>query len=182
MSDKTTKPDTGAAEAGAVTVEPVGPQPNIFTTDAQARMGALRAMSADFPDEADARPLTPGEMAVARRTPLAALEKALVLAEAAPPLGAIFPELTDVRHAIAFELAYAGVRDEARAFARHADQAILRKKYKAVVAIRCLSGVSQRYGSMDAAEPLRLHIADLKRALSPRRKPAATAPKPEEKK
>lgn len=183
MSHETTKPDTGATEVGAVTVEPAVPQPNIFTTDAQARMAALREMSADFPDESDARPLTPSEMALARRTPLAALEKALVLAEAAPHLGALLPELADVREAIAFELAYGGVRDEARAFARNTDQAILRKKLKAARAIRCLSGMSQRYATMDAAEPFKLHIADLKRAITrPRRKPVTTVPKPEEKK
>lgn len=44
--------------------------------------------------------------------------------------------MNDTREAIAFELAYIGVRDEARALARRIDLAILRRKLTAVKSTR----------------------------------------------
>jgi hypothetical protein len=178
MSNETTKPDTGAAEVAAVTVDPpAAPPPNIFTPDAQARRAALRAMSDEFPDEADRQPLTRDEVSLIRATPLAALEKAVVIAEAAPNIGAMFPNLEVVREAIAFELAYNAVRDDGRAFVRNIDLAILRKKKQPTKIARDIYRVAKSFITTDAGDPIRTHVADMKRLLRrPRRGKVTTPP------
>src|SRR5688572_5243871 len=108
------------------------PVANRFTRDAQERVTRLRAMAEEFPDAAEPRPLTLAEIRLARGTSASALEKAALFAEAAPGVGATVADVPELRDAIAFELAYGGVRDEALATARRIDHAILRRKLKAV--------------------------------------------------
>jgi hypothetical protein len=152
---------------------------NKFTPDAQKRMEQLRAMAAEFPDEADPQPLTPAEIRLARITSAAALESAAVLIEAAPAVGTAVADAAELRDALAFELAYGGVRDEARVFARRVDMAILRRKLKAAKAARGLYRVAKGYVTVDAGDAVRPHVSDMKQALRGRRrrKPAA-APAP----
>ncbi len=158
------------------------PSPNRFTPDALDRMARLRAMAADFPDTADRRPLKQAERALARSTSVAALEKAAVFAEVAPGLGSSVGEVALLREAIAFEMAYISVRDEALALARYIDQAILRRKYPAAVVTRGLYRLGKGFVTLDAGDPVRTHVSDMKRALV-RRKKVATAPEaPEAKK
>ena len=169
----TSDPIKPAAEA-----EP--PAANRFTPDAQERIAQLRALLADFPDEADPRPLTRAEVRLARMTSAEALEKGAIFTEAAPAVGNAVVDVPEVREAIAFELAYGGFRDELRALERRIDHAILRKKLKAVKAIRALYRVGKGLVTADAGDALRPHLADLKRTLvRPRRKKAAPPPQPE---
>jgi hypothetical protein len=155
------------------------PVANRYTPDAQERVARLRAMVAEFPDEAEPRPVTTREMRVVRRTSVAALEKAASLAEAAPVIGGV-ANAAELRDAIAFELAYGGVRDEAAALARHIDQAILRRKLKAVRATRGLYRVAKGFVTLDAGDNVRTHVDEMKRTLvPPRRKKAEKAPDPD---
>ncbi len=152
------------------------PVANRYTPDAQERMARLRAMAAEFPDEAEPRPITSGEVRVARRTSVAALEKAASFAEAAPVVGGV-ANAAELRDAIAFELAYGGVRDEAAALARHVDQAILRRKLKAVRATRGLYRVAKGFITFDAGDAVRTHVGEMKRTLvPPRRRKAEKVP------
>jgi hypothetical protein len=155
---------------------------NRFTPDAQDRVARLRAWAADFPDEKDSRPLTRNEILVARITTPAALEKAALFAEAAPELSNGVVDVVDFREAIAFELAYGGVRDEALAVARRIDRAILRRKLKAALTTRGLYRIAKGYVTMDAGDAVRPHLSEIKRALvrPPRRKRPATEDPPEE--
>jgi hypothetical protein len=147
---------------------------NKFTPDAQERINRIRAMGAEFPDDAQPHPLTMSEIRLARRTSTAALEKAALLAEAAPAIGEPVADATELRDAIAFELAYGGVRDEAQAFYRRVDQGILRRKLKAVKAARALYRVAKGWVTADVGDPVRPHVTEMKRSLSrPRRKKAA---------
>ncbi|HYI09742.1 MAG TPA: hypothetical protein VEK57_11820 [Thermoanaerobaculia bacterium] len=181
MSNKVIKPpDADAAEP--TTVEPAAPQPNIFTADAQERMARLRDMGVDFPDEAEPVALTRADKILAGRTPVAALEKAAVFAEAAPEVVAVFAnDLPVLREAIAFELAYNGVSEEAHAFARRVDLAIYRKKLKAVTIARAIFRFGKVYMTIDAGDPMKTHIDDLRHALrtmrARRKKLAPPAPK-----
>jgi hypothetical protein len=119
-------------------------------------------------------------MRIARQTTPAALEKAAVFAEATPGMSTSIADVAELRDAIAFELAYASVRDEARAVARRVDMAILRRKLKAVKTTRGLYRVAKGYVTMDAGDNVRTHVADLKRALvRPRRKKPAVPPEVE---
>jgi len=162
----------------AAAAEP--PAANRFTPDAQERVARLRALLADFPDEADPRPLTRSEIRLARMTSAEALEKGAVFTEAAPAVGSAVVDVPEVREAIAFELAYSGFRDEMRASERRVHHAILRKKLKAVKAIRALYRVGKGYVTADAGDTVRTHLADLKRTLvRPHRKKAAPPAEPE---
>jgi hypothetical protein len=154
------------------------PLANRFTTDAHERMTRLRAMAAEFPDESDPKPLTLAEVRLARQTSAAALEKAAVFAEAAPAVGGAVTDVnvTELRDAIAFELAYTGVRDEARAMAHRVDRAILRRKLKAVKAARGLYRVAKGFITLDAGDPVRTHVADMKRTLTRPRRSRKNAP------
>ena len=162
---------------------PASEPANRFTPDAQERMTRLRAMAEEFPDESDPKPLTTAEMRLARSTSVAALENAAVLIEAAPDFGNAVgnasADVVQMREAIAFELAYGGVRDEARAYARQVDLAILRRKLKAVRAARGLYRVAKGFVTVDAGDSIRLHVTEMKRALrvrGRRRRKTGTAP------
>lgn len=148
---------------------------NKFTPDAQARMTHLRTIAAEFPDEADPRPLSLAEVRLARSTSAAALENAALIIEAAPAVAGV-ADAVELRDAIAFELAYGGVRDEARALARRVELAILRRKLKAAKAARGLYRVAKGFITVDAGDSVRPHVAEMKRSLRgrrPRRKAAA---------
>jgi hypothetical protein len=153
---------------------------NRFTPDAQDRVARLRAMAAEFPDEKDPRPLTPAEIRIARVTTPAALEKAALFAEAAPGVSSSIADVADLRDAIAFELAYGGMRDEAVAVARRVDHAILRRKLKAVRTARGLYRVAKGYVTLDAGDIVRTHLGEMKRTLvrPPRRKQKAAGAPP----
>jgi hypothetical protein len=173
------KPSNEVAPKNAVAIDEVPiVVANRFTPDAQDRVARLRAWAADFPDEKDSRPLTRNEILVARITSPAALEKAALFAEAAPELSTGIADVVDFREAIAFELAYGGVRDEAQAVARRIDRAILRRKLKASLTARGLYRMAKGYVTMDAGDAVRPHLAEMKRALvrPPRRKRNAEAP------
>ena len=164
-----------------MTVTPNTPGPatepaNKFTPDAQDRMTRLRTMAEEFPDEADPKPLTPAEIRLARVTSAAALENAAVLIEAAPAVGGVAAaDAVELRDAIAFELAYSGVRDEARVLARRIDLAITRRKLKAARSARGLYRVAKGVITIDAGDAVKPHVAEIKQALRGRRrkKPAA---------
>lgn len=146
---------------------------NRFTPDAQQRVAQLRAMAEDFPDETDRTPLTSMEVRLARHTPIEALERAAVFAEAVPGV-AVGIDVRELRDTIAFELAYGGVRDEANAMARNVDHAILRRKLKAVRIARALYRVAKGYVTLDVGDVARTHVEALKRALvRPRRRKSA---------
>lgn len=162
----TTIPETGSP----------GEPANKFTPDAQERMTRLRAMSAEFPDEADPKPLTPADVRLARSTSAAALENAAVLIEAAPAVGNVVGSAVELRDAIAFELAYGGVRDEARALARRIDLAILRRKLKAAKTARGLYRVAKGFVTVDAGDAVRPHVSEMKRALRGRRRRHGAVP------
>jgi hypothetical protein len=152
-----------------------------FTPDAQEWMARLRAMAAAFPDTSEPQSLTPKDIKLARRTSAAALEKAAIFAEAAPGMGAPVANVSELRDAIAFEMAYLGVRDEARALARHIDLAILRRKLKAVKTAKGLYRIGKGYVSLDVGESVRPHVDEMRRSLGRRRKKssAQTEPKTE---
>ncbi|HKS23948.1 MAG TPA: hypothetical protein VJZ76_14185 [Thermoanaerobaculia bacterium] len=166
---------------------PLNPGPaeepaNKYTPDAQDRMMRLRTMASEFPDEADPKALTPSEIRLARVTSAAALENAAVLMEAQPVVGSGgVANAVELRDAIAFEIAYGSVREEARALARRIDLAIMRRKLKAAKAARGLYRVAKAYVTVDAGEPVRPHVAEMKQALGGsrrRRKKPATTPAP----
>ncbi|HYC91364.1 MAG TPA: hypothetical protein VEO54_19240 [Thermoanaerobaculia bacterium] len=149
---------------------PASEPANKFTPDAQERMARLRTMAAEFPDEAAPKPLTSAELRLARSTSAATLENAAVFVEAAPTVGGGVADAVELRDAIAFELAYGGVRDEARALARRVDQAILRRKLKAAKAARGVYRVAKGFVTVDAGDAVRPHVTELKRSLRPRRR------------
>jgi hypothetical protein len=148
------------------------PVSNRFTPDAQERIGRLRAMGAEFPDVTDPKPLTLGEIRIVRRTSVAALEKAALFAEATPGFG----HAAELRDAIAFELAYGGVRDEALVIARRVDHAILRRKLKAVRAARGLYRMGKGYVTLDEGDPLKPYVREMGNALSRPRKRKSVSP------
>jgi hypothetical protein len=157
------------------------PPSNKYTRDAEERMTRLRAMAAEFPDEADPKLLTTSEMRLARGTSLAALENAAVFVQAMPNVGRPIADAEELREAIAFELAYGGVRDEARALAHRIDKAILRRKLKAVRAARGVYRVAKGFATIDGGEAIHTHVSDMKRSIVGRRrtrKPAAAPPPP----
>ena len=156
-----------------------------FTPDAQERMARLRAMATEFPDEADPRPLTSAEIRIARQTSPAALESVAVFVENVPGVGATVTSVAELRDAIAFEISYGGVRDQARALARRIDLAILRRKLKAVKSARGLYRMAKGYVTLDVGDAVRPQVDDIKRSLTrPRRRKssAPTEPAPAEKK
>jgi hypothetical protein len=151
------------------------PAANRFTPDAGERIARLRVMGDEFPGALDTPLLTNPEIRLARGTTVAALEKAALLAEAAPRIAVA--EVTELRDAIAFELAYGGMRDEALALARRVDMAILHRKLKAVKAARGLYRVAKGYITLDAGGSVRPHVTEMKRSLlRRRRKPARKNP------
>ena len=177
MSSNEIKPNALALDEGPpVTNDPVA---NRFTRDAQERVMRLRALAAEFPDDADPRPLTVAEVRLARATTVTALEKAALFTEAAPGVSAGVANATELREIIAFELAYGGLRDEAQAMARRVDHAILRRKLKAVKATRWLYQLAKGYVAADVGDSVRTHLGEMKRALvRPRRKRVAPTAEP----
>ena len=171
INARNTTPDNAAAEEQ--------PASNRFTPAAQERIAILRTMASEFSDKPETRPLTPAEVRIARGTTPAALEKAALLAEAAPDIGRAVAPIDDLRDASAFELAYGSVRDEALALARQVDMAILRRKLKAAKAARGLYRVARGYVTMDAGDSVRTHVAEVRRSLYRRRRKPAPEPAPE---
>jgi hypothetical protein len=165
------EPDSGAAAAEETIA-------NGYTVDAQERVTRLRAMATEFPDDVNPRPLTVGEIRLARVTTLTALEKAALFVEAAPGVSGSVANASSLRDAIAFELAYDGLRNEALAMARRVDHAILRRKLKAVRATRGLYRVAKGFVTVDAGDGVRPHVDAMKRALvrPPRPKPQEPPP------
>ena len=151
------------------------PVSNRFTPDAHERRIRLRAMADEFPDAAQPKPLTLAEIRIARQTTPAALEKAALFAEAAPGVGSNVADVAELRDAIAFELAYGGVRDEAQAMARRVDHAILRRKLKAVRLARGLYRLGKGYVTLDAGDSLKPHVKEMRNSLA-RRKRKGTPP------
>lgn len=143
---------------------------NKFTPDAQERSARLRAMAAEFPDVDDPQALTTAEVRLARSTSVATLENAAVFVEAVPDIGSRVANVVELRDAIAFELAYISVRDEARALARRIDQAILRRKLKAAKAARGVYRVGKGFVTVDAGDAVRPHVKEMKRSLAGRRR------------
>ena len=153
------------------------PNANRFTPDAQERMARLRAMADEFPDEADPKKaLTSAEIRIARQASPVALEKAAVFAEGGPNVGAPSVNAAELRDAIAFELAYGGVRDQARLLAHRIDRAILRRKLKAVKSARTVVVMAKSFATLDEGEAVRPQVGEMRRAFRrpPRKK--ATAP------
>src|ERR1044071_3763982 len=136
---------------------------NRFTPDALRRKELLRAVAEDL-DDVDPAALTPMEVRLARHTSVAALEKAAVIAEAVPGFAQML-DAAELREVIAFELAYGGVRDEANALARRIDHAILRRKLRAVKAVRALYKIAKGYVTLDAGDAVRLNVDGLKHTL-----------------
>ena len=169
-------PSTITKLDGAVAAD--DPAANRYAPDAQERLARLRAMAAEFPDDADPRSLTVAEIRLARRTTITALEKAALFSEAAPGVGTSVADAPQLRDAIAFELAYGGLRNEALALGRKIDHAILRRKLKAVLAARGLYRVAKGFVTVDAGDGVRPHLYELKRSLVPRRKPVPTQAEP----
>ena len=159
-----------------IPITPNAPEPaNKFTPDAQERMTRLRTMAAEFPDEADPKPLTPAEVRLARSTSAGMLENAAVFLEAAPAVRGV-ANVPELREAIAFELAYGGVRDEARALARRIDLAILRRKLKAARSARGVYRVAKGFVTVDGGDGVRPHMTEMKRSLQGRRRRPAPEP------
>ena len=150
---------------------------NKYTPDAQERMTRLRTMASEFPDEADPKALTRFEIRLARVTSAAALEHAAVLMEAQPAVNSVgVANAVELRDAIAFEIAYGSVRDEARALARRIDLAIMRRKLKAARAARGLYRVAKGFATVDAGEAIRPHVSVMKQALGGSRRRKKPAP------
>ena len=155
--------------------EPEQPVANRFTPDAQDRMLRLRSMASDFPDVAEPRPLTLAEVRLARGTPPAVMEKAAIFVEAAGLDGAV-ADVTELREAIAFELAYGGVRDEAISMARRVDHAILRRKLKAVKLARGVYRVGKGFVTLDAGDSLKTQVEEIGNTLVRRRRRKGVTP------
>jgi hypothetical protein len=151
------------------------PAANRFTVDAQDRAARLRAIAEEFPDDADPRTLTVAELRLASATSIQALENAARLVEAAPQL-AVHADVAVIREMIAFELAYGGVRDQAKAVARRMDRFILRRKLVVAKMVRVLYRVAKGYVTADEGDAVRPHVEELGRALAPRRRKPAPPP------
>jgi len=163
----------GTGGDGAPAPEPI---PNGYTADAQERMARLRAMADQFPDESDPkRALTPAEVRIARGATPAALEKAAVFAEGGPNVGAP-ASAAEMRDAIAFELAYSGVRDLASLLAHRVDRAILRRKLKAVRSARSVVVMAKSFATLDEGEAVRPQVGEMRRAFRHPRRRKLSAP------
>ncbi|HUP60421.1 MAG TPA: hypothetical protein VNA69_08395 [Thermoanaerobaculia bacterium] len=128
-------------------------------------MAQVRAIADAFPDEPHPQALTPMEVRLARHTPVEALESAAEFLDAMPHLAqGMDAEL--LREAIAFELAYDGVRVEALALVRRVEHAILRRKLKAVKITRGLYRIAKGYATLEqSTEAVQKHVLSLKRSL-----------------
>jgi hypothetical protein len=170
--------DSKQTSATPGTDVPVVPESNPMLIDARAKIALIRSIKADFPEETDSKPLRASEMALATKTTVAFLEKSALFIEASPILGSALADAATMREAAFAELAYGGLVDEALALVRRVRTSVLRRKLKAVRAARALYKVAQGFVTSDAGDPLRPHLAEMKRTLSRRRRPAKkpTAP------
>jgi hypothetical protein len=91
-------------------------------------------------------------------------------------VGGAVADAAELRDAIACELAYAGVRDEARIMARDVDHAILRRKLKAVKLTRGLYRMGKGFVTLDAGDSFRPHVRDMGATLVPRRRRKSAPP------
>lgn len=157
---------------------PEVPTDNPFRADAQAKVAALRAMAAEFPDVGDPRPLTAGEVTLAKKTSISFLEKSALFIEASPTLGGALSDAAAVREAASTELAYGGVIDEAAALIRRVQIFILRRKLKAAKVGRALYRVGKGLVTSDQGDGLRPHVEEMGKTLNRRRKPKRPAPAP----
>jgi hypothetical protein len=166
----TNQTQTAAGDAPEV------PTDNPFRADAQAKVAALRAMAAQFPDVGDPRPLTKAEVALARKTSISFLEKSALFIEASPTLGGALSDAASVREAASTELAYGGVIDEASSLIRRVQTFILRRKLKAAKVGRALYRVGKGLVTSDQGDGLRPHVEEMGKTLNRRRKPKRAAP------
>ena len=151
------------------------PAANRYTSDAQERASHLRSIGEEFPDDADPRILTETELRMVRQTSIDALEKAARLAEATPAIAQVV-DVEAIRDLIAYELAYGGVRDEAKAVGRRVHRVILRRKLKVAKMIRVAYRMAKGYVTADEGDAVRPHVEALGRALAPRRRKPAPPP------
>jgi hypothetical protein len=158
-------------------VKAAAPEPaaNRYTPDAQERVSRLRAIGDEFPDGADPRTLNAGELRMVRQTSIDALEQAARLAEATPAIAQVV-DVEAIRDMIAFELAYGGMRDEAKALGRRVDRGILRRKLKVAKMVRVAYRMAKGYVTADEGDAVRPHVEALGRALAPRRRKPAPPP------
>lgn len=162
------------------TLTPAAEPANKYTPDAQQWMTRLRSLAAEFfPNETGPKRLTIDEVRLARSTTVAALENAALFVEAAPDVGKLVAaDPVEMRDAIAFEMAYGGVREEARALVRHIDLAILRRKMQAVRSTREVYRVAKGFITADAGDAVRPHVAEMKRVIAGRRRKTPTPTTP----
>jgi len=168
-----------AKENSVVNAAAEEPAANRYTADAQERRLHLRALGEEFPDDADPRTLTASEVRLANGTSIEALERAARLIEATPNLGTP-AEVAAIRDMIAFELAYGGVRDDAKAVARRIDRSIVRRKLKVAKIVRVIYRLGKGYVTSDEGDAVRPLVEDLGRALAPQRRRKPSPPPDEE--
>ncbi|HEY0160425.1 MAG TPA: hypothetical protein VGF28_24270 [Thermoanaerobaculia bacterium] len=161
---------TGAA---ATADEPVS---NRYMADALEQVGRLRMIRELFPDEPDARELTPHEIRLANVTRVEALEEAATFAQAQPNVGGSLSNVEALHDTIQFVLAYERVRGEAMKVLRHIDRAILRRKLKGVRLARGLYVVAKAYAARVADESAKTHVQLMQRSLVRRRKTKPAPP------
>jgi hypothetical protein len=159
------------------------PVPNPYTADVQEKIARLRALAAEVPDADNPKPLTPAQLALVSKTSAEFLEKAAVFADAVPTVAtALSGDAVILRDAIAFELAWSALVDEATVLTRRASQAIARHKYPAVVVARSMYRVGKGYVKSGPGDAAKTHVVEMGRSLarrkSHRRPPAAPAPAP----
>lgn len=154
--------------------------PNPLLADAQDKIAQVRALAAGFPEEADQNTLTSKDARLAASTPVQFLERAAQLAEAAPTIGAtVNMDVTVLRDAIYWELAYSGLVDQINTLGRQVEMAIVSRKLKAVKVARNLYKVAKGFVATDAGTPMKPHVQELKQTLRRKQKTKpATTPVP----
>lgn len=169
-------PAAGTAPAADPTPTPIT-NPNPLLADAQDKIAQVRALAAAFPEEPDQNTLTIQDRRLATATPVQFLERAAQLAEAVPTVGAaVDTNVTVLRDAIYWELAYSALVDQINTLARQVEMAIFSRKLKAVKVARSLYQVAKVYVGTDAGTPMKPHVQELKQTLHRKRKTSAKAP------
>jgi hypothetical protein len=167
-----------AIQSAGTTATEVPGSNNPFLTDVQEKIAQLRAIASAFPDPGDPQALTTKELRLATATSLRFLEKAAVFIEASPALGGALSEVATLRDAIAAELAWGGIVDEAKALLRRVETAMARKKLRAAKAARALYRVGKSFVTSDAGDAMKPHVDEMGRALKRRKlRPKAGSPK-----
>jgi hypothetical protein len=126
-----------------------------FLTDAREKIAQLRTIAAAFPDPGDPQALNLGGAAPGDGDQLRFLEKTAVFIEASPALEGALSEAATLRDAIAAELAWGGIADEAKALLRRVETAMARKKLKAAKAARALYRVGKSFVTSDAGDAMK---------------------------